>query len=215
MSSSRVVKILKSMDDLKATYNKIAESWDEDHARDTWWIEGTDRFISYLKPGASVLDVGCGAGTKSKYLIGKGLQVTGMDFAENMVELAQKKVPAGRFLAMDVNDLSGLQQSFDGILAQAVLLHISKRDVPKVLKELKDKLRPSGYLYVAVKEIRPGGKEEEVVTESDYGYEYSRFFSYFALDELKRYFQDAGMKILYENVVASGKTNWIQVIGQA
>ena len=40
--------------DLKSTYNKIAENWDKDHKKDTWWISGTDKFISLLKPGSLV-----------------------------------------------------------------------------------------------------------------------------------------------------------------
>lgn len=73
---------------LKETYNKIADDWFKDHKVDDWWVEGTDQFISLLKPGASVLDVGCGAGLKSKYLSEKGLQVVGIDFSDKFIERA-------------------------------------------------------------------------------------------------------------------------------
>ena len=65
---------------LKDTYNKIAYQWHEDHQNDDWWQAGTNVFISYLHNGQSVLDVGCGGGTKSKYLASKGLKVVGVDF---------------------------------------------------------------------------------------------------------------------------------------
>ena len=68
--------------------------------------------------------------------------------------------------------------------------------------------------YVAVKEIRPGNKDEEIVKENDYGYEYERFFSYFSLDELKDYIKKIGLQVIYENISLSGKTNWIQVIAK-
>ncbi|MEY4731555.1 MAG: hypothetical protein RL681_501 [Candidatus Parcubacteria bacterium] len=203
------------MDDLRAVYNKIAADWGNDHESDTWWIEGTDKFISLLPSGSGVLDVGCGSGVKSEYIVQKGLTVVGIDFSEEMVKLAAKRVPVGEFLVVDIRDMSKLNRTFDGILAQAVLLHIPKKEVAGVLGGLKEKLKSGGCLYVAVKERRPGKPEEEIVTENDYGYEYSRFFSYFTLDEVKEQLRTAGMSIKYENITTSGRTNWIQVIGQA
>ena len=205
-----------SMDDLKTTYNKIAGEWNKDHGNDTWWVEGVDQFVSLLKPGAAVLDLGCGAGVKSKYLSEKGLQVNGIDFAEKMIELARKNVPQAEFSVLDIHDLDNLGKTFDGILAQAVLLHIPKKEIQTIFEIIKRALRPNGYLYVAVKHVNPGEPEEEVRTEHDYGYEYSRFFSYFTVDELKKYFNMAGMTVCYErlNDPEPGKRAWIQVIGQ-
>jgi len=198
--------------DLKATYNRIAEDWFKDHHGDTWWIEGTNKFVSFLKPGALVLDVGCGAGVKSKYLLDKGLKVVGVDFSEKMVEIAKREVPGVTFRVADIKDLSVLKENFDGILAQAVLLHIPKSEAGDVVKGLRDKLVDGGYLYIAVKQKREGGKEEEILKEDDYGYEYERFFSYFTPPEIQKYIADAGMEICYENVALSGHTNWIQAI---
>jgi hypothetical protein len=75
-------------------------------------------------------------------------------------------------------------------------------------------LKPGGYLYIGVKEPWPGQKEEGILKESDYGYDYERFFSYFTLDEVKRYFTDLGMGVVYGNVATAGKTKWAQVIGR-
>lgn len=198
--------------DLKATYNRIAEDWFKDHHGDTWWIEGTDKFASFLKPSALVLDVGCGTGVKSQYLLDKGLKVIGIDFSEKMIEIAKREVLGATFHVADIKDLSGLQETSDGVLAQAALLHIPKAEAGDVVKGLRDKLNNGGYLYIAVKEKRENGKEEEILKEDDYGYEYERFFSYFTLPEIKKYISDAGMEVCYENVSLSGHTNWIQVI---
>ena len=200
--------------DLKSTYNRIAKDWTEDHRGDTWWIEGTNKYLSYLKPKASILDIGCGAGEKSKFLIEKGFEVTGIDFSEKMIKLAKDQVPAGKFFVKDIKKPLGFNDSFDGIFAQAVLLHIPKNDIVGVLKNIIAPLKPKGYFYVAVKELRQGGKDEEIVKENDYGYDYERFFSYLTLDELKKFVQDIGLKMVYEKVASSGKTNWIQIIAE-
>lgn len=199
---------------LKNTYNKIAGDWHKDHIDDTWWVKGTDAFISFLQPGARVLDVGCGGGTKSKYLVEKGFRVVGIDFSEGMIEIARREVPEAEFAVMDMGDLSRLDREFDGAFVQAALLHIPKKEVHSVLREFLSRLKPNGYLYVAVKEKNADQAEEEVKRENDYGYEYERFFSFYTLDELKQYFLDAGLEIVSEDVVPSGKTRWISVIGK-
>ena len=199
---------------LRETYNKIAAEWHKDHQGDDWWVAGTDTFISNLKPASLVLDVGCGGGTKSAYLLGKGLNVVGIDFAENLIEIAKREAPTAEFHAMDMHDVRELPQNFDGIFAQASLLHIPKNEVLDVLRGLVERLSSGGYLYVAVKGKRADGPDEEVKQEDDYGYPYERFFSYYSLDELAAHFKTLGLEVVYTDVHKTGKSDWIQIIGK-
>ena len=200
--------------DLRETYNKIAEDWHKDHKQDNWWVEGTNEFISFLKPNSLVLDAGCGAGTKSKYLIDKGLKIVGIDFSDKLIEIAKREAPTGNFFVMDINEADKLTEKFDGIFMQAVLLHIPKKDAEKTINKLLGVLKPGGYLYIAVKEKKIGGADEEIKTENDYGYPYKRFFSQFTLGEIKNLIKKTGLEISYENVTPFGHTRWIQVIGK-
>lgn len=200
--------------DLKSTYNKIAKDWMKDHHGDTWWIKGTDKYLSYFKLKTSILDVGCGAGEKSKYLIKEGFEVTGIDFSEEMIKLAKEQVPAGKFFVKDIKQPLDFANTFDGVFAHAVLLHIPKNEIINVLKNITAPLKSKGYFYAAVKELKQSGKDEEIVKENDYGYDYERFFSYFTLKELKKYVQEIGLRVIYENITSSGKTNWIQIIAE-
>jgi len=199
---------------LKETYNRIAKDWHQDHKEDDWWIKGTDKFISLLRPDSLVLDVGCGAGIKSKYLINKGLKVVGIDFSEKMIEIAEQEVPLGDFLILDLDEADKLDSSFDGIFMHAVLLHISKREAEEKIEKIAKKLKTGGYLYIGVKEKRPQDAEEEIVVENDYGYNYERFFSYFTLNEIESYLKNAGFEIVFSEVVPLKSGNRIQVIGK-
>lgn len=199
---------------LKSTYNKIANDYFEDHKNDDWWQNCTEKFSSLLKPGSLILDAGCGPGFHSRYLIEKGFKVVGIDFSEKMIEIAKREAPGGEFIVMDIKNLAGLNQKFDGILTQAVFLHFSKNELKNILKILTDKLKPQGYIVVAVKEIKVGQKEEEIKIENDYGYNYERFFSYYTLDEIRKYLNGAGINIYYENILFNGRDRWIEIIGQ-
>lgn len=195
---------------LKETYNRIAEDWTREHSQDDWWMPGVNKFISFLKPGSFVLDIGCASGHKAKYLISKGLKVTGIDFSEKMIEIIKREIPGYDFFVMDMKNLDDLKGNFDGIFAQNVLLHVSKKEVLKVLKTWLGKLRNSGYIYLSLKEKREDGPEEEVAKENDYGYDYERFFSYFTLDEIESYFKELNLKVYYKNSVDKK----LQIIGQ-
>ena len=160
------------------------------------------------------MDVGCASGLKSKYLAKKGFVVTGIDFSDKMIEFAQQRMPTGQFFVRDINEPLDFKNKFDGIFAQAVLFHISKNNVKKVIHNLIGFLNPNGYFYIAVKKLRDGAREEQVVKENDYGYEYERFFSFYTPEELKRYLEDFKLNVVYSDVTSIESTEWIQIIAQ-
>ena len=200
---------------LRQAYNLIARDWNKDHINDGWWIEATDKYISLFNPGDKILDVGCGSGLKTEYLIKRGLVVKGIDLSDEMIKYARRNVPKAEFAVMDMEDLDDLNEVFDGIYAQAVILHLEKVKVPSLFEKFKRRIKHGGYLYIAVKQARENSPEEEIVTENDYGYEYTRFFSYYKPEEIEKYFTDANFEIIHKSVNLTGKTNWIQVIGKA
>ncbi|HBR80280.1 MAG: hypothetical protein UX09_C0015G0018 [Candidatus Uhrbacteria bacterium GW2011_GWE2_45_35] len=65
---------------------------------------------------------------------------------------------------------------------------------------------------MAVKNVRDNGVEEEVRTSNDYGYEFQRFFSYYRPEEIKKYFEDVGLEIVWENSKKTGNCEWLQII---
>ena len=71
-----------------------------------------------------------------------------------------------------------------------------------------------GYLYLAVKEIRPGKKDEKVEIEDDYGYIYKRFFSYYYMEELESLLKNCKMKILNRTVTPAGISKLLEIICQ-
>ena len=198
--------------DLKATYNRIAEDWHKDHLSDTWSIDATNIFATNFSAGAEILDVGCAGGIKSKHLIAKGLQVTGIDISEAFVEIAKRECPEGEFLVMDMRDVAKLGKTFDGVFVLASLLHIPKAEVPGVLKGFESVLKAGGYLSVSVKEKRADQPEEQILKEDDYGYDYERFFSYFQVDELEGLIKGSGLIIKKTTMIPFGKTNWINIL---
>ena len=201
---------------LKDTYNKIAKDWWNDHREDGWWKPSVDAFAKLFKKGDTILDVGCGPGITSRYLISKGLDVTGVDFSEEFISIAKKENREAEFRIVDLQRPEQLESLpiVRGVLAKAVFLHLSKSNVLGTMKDLCAHLVSGGYFYVAVKEKKPDGKEEELLKESDYGYEYERYFSFYTLPEVEELFSECGLTIVHKEVSALHKTNWVIVIGR-
>ncbi len=199
-------------EDLRKTYNKIADDWHKDFSDDTWWIKGVNQFIKLIKKGGSVLDVGCGSGLKSKYLISKGFDVTGIDISDKMIEIARKNYPKGHFSAMDMEKIK-LDQKFDGVMAHACLLHAKKNKAAEIVKHWTSFVKPKGYLYIATKELVEG-VNEKIIKEGNYGYEYERFFSYYTQKEIEKYMKDAGLEIVHSVRRTYGTSKWLRVIGR-
>lgn len=199
---------------LKDTYDTIAIDWHKDHLSDNWWIDGMGKFAGMLPAGATVLDAGCAGGVKSKFLVDRGFQVTGIDFAPNFIEIAKKEVPEAEFQVLDIRDVDSLEKQFDGIVLQAVLLHFPKKEISDILKGITSRLHRGGIIHVSVKELREDLREEGMEQENDYGYEYERFFSYFSQQELEDHLKKSGLSIVSSDIHSTGRSRWIQIIAR-
>lgn len=64
----------------------------------------------------------------------------------------------------------------------------------------------------------PGGIDEEIKVDDDYGYTYERFFSYFSLEDFMGYFKNLGIEMVYKDVIppsrSARKSQWMQIIGR-
>ena len=131
-------------DGLRHTYDRIAEDWARDHERDTWWIECAAKFASLLPQDARVLDAGCGSGQKAKFFQDRGARVLGIDFSEKLLEIARHTATASDFRLLDLRDIRTLSEEFEGVFAQASLLHIPKTETFSVIEGMVSRLVPRG-----------------------------------------------------------------------
>jgi 2-polyprenyl-6-hydroxyphenyl methylase/3-demethylubiquinone-9 3-methyltransferase len=102
--------------------------------------------------GARLLDVGCGGGLLAEALHAAGAQVTGIDLAPGMIEVARLHA-AHAGLAIDYRMASAEQLhaggagSFDVITCMEMLEHVSEPE--RTVQTLAQLLRPGGALFVS------------------------------------------------------------------
>ena len=128
------------------TYDIIANWFSKN--RNTVLMERAylDQLIDIVGSDASVLDLGCGTGMPMmSYLINRGIQTTGVDASERMLEIAKNNLPQTVLIKADMRELA-LDRKFDAIIAWHSFFHLPAEDQPAMFRIFKDHLKENGVL---------------------------------------------------------------------
>lgn len=114
-------------------------------------LAGTRELLgaSGLRPGARLLDAGCGLGASARLAAGEfGLQVDAVDVSADALSRAVLREPAARIRwhRADLRDMPFETGAFDAVLAECVL---STTDRGAALAEFRRVLRPGGRLLLS------------------------------------------------------------------
>lgn len=91
------------------------------------------------------LDLGCGAGEPfAKNFIERGWRVTGVDFSQRMLQLAERYVPEMKRVHGDMSRVEFAPASFDAVTAVYSLFHLPRERHPALLANVRRWLRPRG-----------------------------------------------------------------------
>jgi len=108
-----------------------------------------------VRPGATLLDAGCGTGRYAGTLARRGYEVEGVDRSSELIETAKQSVPGqGDSISFRVGDLLALPtKRYDGILCRGVLNDFVNDDARlSVFAAFAGALRPAGVLILDVRE---------------------------------------------------------------
>jgi len=98
-----------------------------------------------LKPGARVLEIGCGTGVITSYLQLSGADITAIDLSPDLLALAKDKgwPESVRFEIGNAEALDFEDASFDAVVGSSVLHHL---DIDRSLSEIRRVLKPGGAM---------------------------------------------------------------------
>ncbi|MDW8845386.1 class I SAM-dependent methyltransferase [Erwinia sp. MMLR14_017] len=123
-------------------------------------------FLAHLKPGAQILDAGCGSGRDTRAFSDLGFEVEAFDASAELVERA-RQLTSRQIEVMRFQEMTAVEK-YDGIWCCASLLHVPETELPEVMALLARALKPGGVWYLSFKYGR-GEREKDgrVFTDMD------------------------------------------------
>ena len=106
-------------------------------------------FMKALPTGAHILELGCGSGRDAEALLAHGFDVDASDGTPAMAAEAEQRL--GRPVCiMRFDELSAVD-AYDGIWANASLLHVPRAALSKILALVLRALKPGGLHFASYK----------------------------------------------------------------
>jgi len=139
---------------IKDAYNIWSKNYDTDNNKTRDLEEQAIREILKDIPFENCLEIGCGTGKNTEWLISKATHVTAVDFSEEMLAKAKSKINSDRvkFVKADITkNWIFTNEKFDLISFSLVLEHIEELD--HIFQEAAEKIITGGFIYVG--ELHP------------------------------------------------------------
>lgn len=170
------------------------------------FTEVQDKFLEKLNPDAYILDFGCGAGRDTKYFLSRGYQVDAVDGSEQLCRIASEYtgIKVRQMLFQELDE----KEKYDGIWACASILHLPKKQLREVLKNMYAALKSKGWIYTSF-------KYGEFESERN-----GRYFTDFTTDTFKDFIHDMhGLKIEEQWITGDvrpgrGEEKWLNLLLQ-
>ena len=138
----------RDKDKIEITYDAVAKEYAEEfsteHEKKPKDREMLARFALEIRGKRPVWDFGCGPGQTTKFLSDLGIEISGLDLSEGMVEQARTLYPDIHFQKGDLLNLAFESDSIAAVVSLYSIVHFTKEQVGTALGEIFRVLRPGG-----------------------------------------------------------------------
>lgn len=176
--------------------NGFALMWDNWSKRrsgipvyDLWLDEYKD--ILYQNKHKEILDLGCGIGADTLYLLERGYNVLSCDFSNEALKSIQDNIPNSKTLYLDMRKKFPIKDnSYSLIIADLSLHYFDNKTTIHIMSEIKRILKQEGILLSRVASVNDfnfgAGVGEEL--EKNYYFEGDYTKRFFDLEDVNKYF---------------------------
>jgi ubiquinone/menaquinone biosynthesis C-methylase UbiE len=182
------------------------------YAEATWKLsmdQQVSNFAARLPSGATVVDLGCGAGRDLKTFSECGFFAVGLDVSASLASIAQRHSECPVVIA-DLRQMPLAPGCFDGAWASASLLHLARNDIGQALAEIFRILKPGGIFFASMKAGHGERADEQ-----------GRWYSYYDAEQWRSLLRRAGFQLVslqstvqHAGTLTSASTTWMSSIAR-
>lgn len=176
--------------------NSQKDYWDNEFLQQSlakptydFWLDKYKGLFEESKD-ASIVDLGCGRGNNSLYLIERGCKVISCDISEVAISRVMQHIPQAKTMIFDMlNGLPFMNESLNIVIADLCLHYFSWNETINIVHEIKRVLVNGGYLLFRVNSVNDTnfGAGQGIEIEKNF-YEYvgnrKRFFDKKQIEDL-------------------------------
>jgi ubiquinone/menaquinone biosynthesis C-methylase UbiE len=186
MMGQQVNKVEIQYDTIAKEY---AEAFSGDHEKKPKDQEILRRFSQEIGQRRPVWDFGCGPGQTANYLNNLGLEISGLDLSEKILEQARTIHPEIHFRKGNILALEFENDSIAGVVAFYAIVHLTAEQVGIAFREVFRVLQPGGIFLFT---YHVG--EETIHLGEFLGKKIDIDFMFFTTDFISSCLKDSGFK---------------------
>lgn len=155
-------------ENIKTFYRKYAGEFDEKIASLDIYNDTYDTLLGKIQDDAAILDLACGPGNVSGYLKRSkpGLEITGVDISEEMIEIAKTRIKGGTFMVADICRVD-FKTQFDCVVCAFAIPYLDHRESARVAGIIRQSMKPDGHFYLSFIKGSKQGYEKQSFTDDD------------------------------------------------
>jgi ubiquinone/menaquinone biosynthesis C-methylase UbiE len=138
----------QELSNIERMYDAVAKEYSEafsgEHEKKPKDQEILRRFSREIGDKKPVWDFGCGPGQTTKYLKGLGLEISGLDLSEKILEQARTIHPEIHFRKGNILELEFDDDAIAGAVAFYAIIHFTEEQVETACREVFRVLQPGG-----------------------------------------------------------------------
>jgi SAM-dependent methyltransferase len=178
---------------IESLYDKVAREYaakfSGEHEKKPKDQEILRRFAQEIGGRRPVWDFGCGPGQTTQYLTNLGIDISGLDLSERILEQARTNHPKIHFQKGHILELEFEDDSIAGAVAFYTIVHFSEEQVRRACHEVLRVLQPGGIFLLT---YHVG--EKTIHVEDFLGKKVDIDFMFFTADFIYRCLKNSGFE---------------------
>lgn len=185
----------------KGYWGKNIQDNKTDFLKDNWM----EKYINEIEKveDKKAIDLGCGLGQDTKWLLDRGFDVLSCDISDIALEKLKELVPNSKTMQLNVKEKLPFDDNSIGLINANLSIHyFNMKDTMEIFNDIYRVLKPNGLFIGRVNSDKNEGyvKETTKEIEENFYYDYDRYYRLFNKEQFDIFTKGWNIIVLNENI---------------